>query len=64
MDSDDLRAWVAEGPIVADGGMGTSPHRGAERRSGRCLEDLNVDAPDLVEAVHRSFVRCGCVDWC
>ena len=58
MDSDDLRAWVAEGPIVADGGMGTALIA-AGAPVGSCLEDLNVDAPDLVEAVHRSFVQAG-----
>ncbi len=58
MNADDLRALVAHGPVVTDGGMGTALIA-AGAPVGSCLEHLNVDAPHLVEAVHRSFVEAG-----
>ena len=51
-------ADVAEGPLVADGGMGTSLiARGAP--VGACLEAMNLEDPADVEQVHRGFVAAG-----
>jgi methionine synthase / methylenetetrahydrofolate reductase(NADPH) len=58
MDAEAFRALLADGPLVADGGMGTSLiHRGAPIDS--CLEASNVDEPAIVRAVHAAFVEAG-----
>ncbi len=58
MNGDEFRSALAGGPLLADGGMGTSLiERGAA--ADACLEALNVDAPDLVGSVHRGFVESG-----
>jgi 5-methyltetrahydrofolate--homocysteine methyltransferase len=45
-------------PLVADGAMGTTLFSlGLE--GGGCPELLNVEQPDLVEKVHRSFIDAG-----
>jgi methionine synthase I (cobalamin-dependent)/5,10-methylenetetrahydrofolate reductase len=58
MDAGAFRSLLADGPLLTDGGMGTSLiERGAAVDS--CLEALNVDDPALVRAVHESFVHAG-----
>jgi methionine synthase I (cobalamin-dependent)/5,10-methylenetetrahydrofolate reductase len=58
MDRAMFRELLAEGPIVADGGLGTSLIAlGAEVDA--CFELLNVTEPALVEQVHRSFAEAG-----
>jgi len=58
VDIETFRAVLASGPVVADGGTGTSLlEAGAPLDS--CLEALNIGAPDLVEQVHRAFVEAG-----
>lgn len=58
MDGSELRARLAAGPLLADGGMGTSlVDLGAPVDS--CFELLNVEAPDLVASVQEGFVRAG-----
>jgi methionine synthase I (cobalamin-dependent)/5,10-methylenetetrahydrofolate reductase len=58
MEATELRARLAEGPLLADGGMGTSLiERGAAVDA--CLEELNVREPFLVEQVHRGFIGSG-----
>ena len=53
-----FRELVTGGPLVADGGLGTSLiERGAPVDA--CLERLNVRAPGLVEDVHRAFAEAG-----
>jgi homocysteine S-methyltransferase len=49
---------LAQGPILSDGGMGTSLVE-AGAPVDACFELLNVEAPDLVEQVHRGFVEAG-----
>ena len=53
-----FRAEVAGGPIVADGGLGTSLI-GLGSPVDACLEALNVLEPEVVERAHRSFVDAG-----
>lgn len=50
---------LAERPVlVADGAMGTTLFSlGLE--GGGCPELLNIEAPDLVEKVHRGFIEAG-----
>ena len=58
MDRAMFRELLAEGPIVADGGLGTSLIAlGAQVDA--CFELLNVTEPALVEQVHRSFTEAG-----
>jgi methionine synthase I (cobalamin-dependent) len=58
MDASTFRALLAEGPVLADGGMGTALiARGAA--PGACLEAWNLHDPHAVEAVHRGFVEAG-----
>jgi homocysteine S-methyltransferase len=53
-----LRALLAEGPLVADGGMGTALID-AGAGPGECMEALNVKAPARVAAIHTAFVDAG-----
>jgi methionine synthase / methylenetetrahydrofolate reductase (NADH) len=58
MNADELRRLLSLGPVISDGGMGTSLiDRGAPVDA--CFESLNVSAPALVESVHRGFVQAG-----
>jgi methionine synthase I (cobalamin-dependent)/5,10-methylenetetrahydrofolate reductase len=58
MDGDALRTLLSEGPILADGGMGTSLIE-AGAPVGDCFELLNTDDPQRVERIHRGFVDAG-----
>lgn len=58
VDAAELTALLLKGPLLADGGMGTSlVERGMT--VGACFEALNLDDPELVLEVHRSFVEAG-----
>jgi methionine synthase I (cobalamin-dependent)/5,10-methylenetetrahydrofolate reductase len=58
MDADALRSLIDAGPVVADGGMGTSLiERG--HPVDACLDAVNVISPGDVEAVHRGFIAAG-----
>jgi methionine synthase I (cobalamin-dependent)/5,10-methylenetetrahydrofolate reductase len=58
VNADALRRLLSLGPVISDGGMGTSLiDRGAPVDA--CFESLNVSAPALVESVHRGFVEAG-----
>jgi homocysteine S-methyltransferase len=58
MDGATLRTLVGERPLLADGGMGTSLiEQGAAL--GTCFELLNIDDPDRVASIHRTFVHAG-----
>lgn len=59
MDGRDLRELISSDPLLADGGVGTSLiERGVIGPEG-CFEALNLDRPDVVEAVHRAFAEAG-----
>ena len=47
MDGATLRTLLAEGPLLADGGMGTSLIEQGEP-VGTCFELLNVEAPERI----------------
>lgn len=56
--SDYERLLDERGVLVADGAMGTMLFEmGLE--SGGCPELLNVDRPDVIERVHRTFIESG-----
>ncbi len=58
MDPSGFRELIASGPLLSDGGMGTSlVDLGAPVDA--CFELLNADAPEMVERVHRGFVEAG-----
>jgi methionine synthase I (cobalamin-dependent)/5,10-methylenetetrahydrofolate reductase len=58
MDGVELRDRLARGPLVADGGMGTSLITSGAP-VGACFEALNVEDPQRVERVHGAFVEAG-----
>jgi methionine synthase I (cobalamin-dependent)/5,10-methylenetetrahydrofolate reductase len=53
-----LLELFAEGPLVADGGTGTSLLSSGAPPAG-CVEAWNVEEPARVEELHRAFVRAG-----
>lgn len=58
MDGSALAQLLESGPILSDGGMGTSlVERGVAVGAG--FEVLNLDEPALVESVHHAFVEAG-----
>ena len=58
MNGSELRNLLEGGPLLGDGGMGTSlVELGVPLDA--CFEDLNVGDPSAVEGVHRSFVDAG-----
>ncbi|MEO5617595.1 MAG: bifunctional homocysteine S-methyltransferase/methylenetetrahydrofolate reductase [Candidatus Eisenbacteria bacterium] len=49
---------LAQGPMVADGAMGTLLHeRGIS--FDQCFDELNLSKPTLVEAIHRDYLAAG-----
>jgi homocysteine S-methyltransferase len=58
MDGAELRALLHAGPLIADGGMGTSLIETGVPVSA-CFESLNADDPDRVREIHRAFVDAG-----
>jgi homocysteine S-methyltransferase len=58
MDRPAFSTLLRHGPLLTDGGMGTSlVDAGAP--VGGCFEALNAEDPGLVEKIHRSFVEAG-----
>src|SRR6185436_3549236 len=58
MDAADLRTRLADGPILADGGMGTSLID-AGVPVDACMEALNEQEPARVASIHAAFVAAG-----
>jgi methionine synthase / methylenetetrahydrofolate reductase(NADPH) len=53
-----LLARLAAGPLVADGAMGTMLYaRGVYLH--RCYDECNLTSPEMVEVVHRDYIRAG-----
>ncbi len=49
---------LARGPVVCDGAMGTMLYaRGVYLH--RCYDEVNLISPELVEAIHRDYVKAG-----
>lgn len=49
---------LAQGPLLADGAMGTMLYaRGFS--FDRCYEALNVEAPEVVREIHRAYLEAG-----
>lgn len=45
--------------LLADGAMGTELHRRTGEAISACFELLNVERPDVVEAIHRDYLTAG-----
>ncbi len=58
MDGATLRTLLADGPLLADGGMGTSLIEQGEP-VGTCFELLNVESPERIVSIHRTFIHAG-----
>lgn len=53
-----LKAWLEDGPLVTDGAWGTElQRRGLDH--GQCPDAWNLDFPDRVRAVARSYLEAG-----
>jgi methionine synthase / methylenetetrahydrofolate reductase (NADH) len=49
---------LERGPLLADGGMGTMLYaRGVPY--DRCYDELNLTRPELVQRIHREYIRAG-----
>ena len=46
-------------PLLADGAMGTVLHHEAHARADACFDAMNLDAPDVVLAVHQAYIAAG-----
>jgi homocysteine S-methyltransferase len=58
MTEPNLRARLEQGPILADGAMGTLIHsRGIPLDSP--FDELNLSNPDLVQGIHREYLEAG-----
>ena len=58
MDRDAFRTLLGEGPLLGDGGTGTSLDAAGVSVEA-CFDELNRSRPDVVAAVHRAFVEAG-----
>lgn len=53
-----LRQRIGKGTLLLDGGMGTQlMARGIE--PGICNENLNLEFPDIITEIHRSYIEAG-----
>ena len=50
---------LSQGPILADGAMGTEMHRRHNLGVDVCFEHLNISAPELVRGVHLDYLEAG-----
>jgi homocysteine S-methyltransferase len=48
-----------DGPILADGAIGTELYRRGNFPSGICFEELSVSHPDMVRQVHLDYIEAG-----
>ena len=58
MQLDALRSLLEDGPLLADGGTGTSLLATGSPPAGS-VEGWNTDDPGRVESLHRAFVEAG-----
>lgn len=53
-----LFQYLADGPILADGGMGTMLYRRGISFE-RCFDELNLSAPAIVQQIHQDYLAAG-----
>ena len=49
---------LAQGPLLADGAMGTMLYANGVPYE-RCFDELNLSEPDLVQRIHREYIAAG-----
>ncbi len=55
-----FRERLASGkPLLADGAMGTMLHHESQARADACFDAMNVDAPEVVMAIHNAYIQAG-----
>ncbi len=54
-----FRERLAQGPILADGAMGTLLHARGGYPIDTCFDELNLSNPDLVLGIHRAYLEAG-----
>lgn len=59
MNAFQLRELLADGPLLADGGMGTALIDRGLVDADACMEALNLEEADAVADIHREFVDAG-----
>ena len=52
---------LRQGPTLCDGAMGTMLYAraSASQMHGRCFDELNLTAPELVQEIHRQYILAG-----
>jgi methionine synthase I (cobalamin-dependent)/5,10-methylenetetrahydrofolate reductase len=52
---------LRQGPVLCDGAMGTMLYAraSASQMHGRCFDELNLSAPELVQEIHRQYILAG-----
>lgn len=55
----ELRALVADEPLLADGGIGSALLERAIVDIDGCIEAVNIDRPDVVSEIHKAFADAG-----
>ena len=58
MNREEFRSLLSKGPLLGDGGTGTSLVASGIA-SDTCFDELNRSAPEVVAGVHRAFVEAG-----
>jgi homocysteine S-methyltransferase len=53
-----FQRWIEDGPILADGAMGTMLHAAGVPLNA-CFDELNLTDPDTVRSVHRAYLDAG-----
>ena len=46
-------------PILGDGAMGTMLHQESHAGANACFDAMNVEAPDMVTAIHKAYIAAG-----
>ena len=55
----DFMERLKRGAVLCDGAMGTELYARGGLCFDRCLDELNLSAPELVKAVHLDYIRAG-----
>ena len=49
---------LKQGPLLADGAMGTMLHLHGVRLDA-CFDELNIDEPERIETIQRQYIEAG-----
>jgi 5-methyltetrahydrofolate--homocysteine methyltransferase len=59
MNKTDFKQLLSERLIILDGAMGTEMHKRGYLTANTCPEELNLSAPEKIQAIHRSYLEAG-----